>query len=89
MAQPIDAVYTWVDGDDVSFRADMKRRVSARRVGDNTAAAPWRLTHRLATSGEKAGWVAGIIQYPVERVLTTFIKESPTTEIAVCRRRDP
>lgn len=46
----------------------------------------WRLTRRVATMNEKAGWFTGLLLYPFERLLTALLKESPTTEVAVCSK---
>lgn len=46
----------------------------------------WRLVTASVQQGEIAGWVTGAVLYPLERFLTTVMKESPSTEIAVCRR---
>jgi SAM-dependent methyltransferase len=52
---------------------------------------PWRKAWggllRAATTTELTGWLAGAALYPVERGLTRWVPESPTTELAICRRR--
>ena len=45
----------------------------------------WRLASSVARRGELAGWLAGASLYPLDLALTSFLKEGPTTEIAVCR----
>ncbi|MEJ2502386.1 MAG: class I SAM-dependent methyltransferase [Gemmatimonadota bacterium] len=51
----------------------------ARRA---SRAIPW-----LAGRGEWAGWLLGAILYPLELALTSWKRESPTTEVMVCRKR--
>jgi SAM-dependent methyltransferase len=46
----------------------------------------WQLLARLARLGEPAGWACGALTYPVERLLVALRRESPTTELMVCRR---
>ncbi|MEJ8569370.1 class I SAM-dependent DNA methyltransferase [Elongatibacter sediminis] len=56
---------------------------------DSTSAllrAWWRLVGRVARHSEITGWLTGALLYPYERVLTRLLRESPSTEIAVCRR---
>ncbi len=53
------------------------------------APAWWRMVRRVLRQGEWAGWLAGACLYPLERVLTSLKRESPTTEIAVCRLHHP
>jgi SAM-dependent methyltransferase len=45
----------------------------------------WRMIQRLAQS-EWSGFATGLLLYPFERLLTRVSRESPTTEIVVCRR---
>jgi SAM-dependent methyltransferase len=33
------------------------------------------------------GWLVGAVLYPIELVLTRFLREGPTTEIVLCRKR--
>lgn len=51
---------------------------------------PWRKLWggflRAATLTAPTGWVAGAVLYPIERVLTRWCPESPTTELAIARR---
>lgn len=47
----------------------------------------WRRVRFIAQRGEMFGWIMGAILYPVDRVLTVLLNESPTTEIAICRRQ--
>jgi SAM-dependent methyltransferase len=37
--------------------------------------------------GEPAGWLLGALLYPIERALVRAKRESPTTELMVCRKR--
>jgi SAM-dependent methyltransferase len=46
----------------------------------------WRLLQKAVLRVRAAGVVAGAILYPVELVLTRALKESPATEIMLCRK---
>jgi hypothetical protein len=56
------------------------------------ASLPWRKAWggvlRAATLTGPTGWLAGAALYPVERRLVRSRRESPTTELLVCRLRD-
>lgn len=47
----------------------------------------WGAALRAATALPPTGWLAGAALYPLERRLVSTRAESPTTELAVCRRR--
>lgn len=61
----------------MNYPADAKSKL-ARWVWSAMAAGTAR--------AEPLGWLCGAILYPVERQLTRVVKESPSTEIMVCRR---
>ncbi|WP_113702749.1 class I SAM-dependent methyltransferase [Nonomuraea lactucae] len=42
---------------------------------------------RAVTLTEITGWLAGALLYPLERRLVRSLRESPTTELMICRRR--
>lgn len=46
----------------------------------------WGGALRAATVTEPTGWLAGSALYPLERRLTRWLRESPTTELMVCVR---
>ena len=46
----------------------------------------WGGALRAATVTELTGWLAGAALYPVDRGLTRWLPESPTTELMICRR---
>ena len=46
----------------------------------------WTAMAAGAALAEPLVWIVGAILYPVERQLTRVVKESPSTEIMVCRR---
>ncbi|MFW6638842.1 class I SAM-dependent methyltransferase [Nocardiopsis algeriensis] len=56
------------------------------------APTPWRKAWggvlRAATVTPATGWLAGAALYPLERRLVRMCRESPTTELLVCRLRD-
>lgn len=47
----------------------------------------WGGALRAVTVTEVTGWLAGAALYPVDRGLTRWLPESPTTELMICRRR--
>lgn len=47
----------------------------------------WGGALRAATITSATGWLAGAALYPVERRLVRRLRESPTTELMICRRR--
>jgi hypothetical protein len=51
--------------------------------------ARWAWTAMVAPAmlGEPLGWALGAVLYPIERALVRAVKESPSTELMVCRRR--
>jgi SAM-dependent methyltransferase len=51
--------------------------------------ARWAWTAMVAPAmlGEPLGWALGAALYPIERALVRAVKESPSTELMVCRRR--
>jgi len=53
--------------------------------------ARWAWTAMVAPAmlGEPLGWALGAALYPLERVLVRAKRESPSTELMVCRRRGP
>lgn len=46
----------------------------------------WQWLSRLVGIGEAAGWLAGAALYPLEVELASRLRESPTTEMMLCRR---
>lgn len=46
----------------------------------------WGGALRAATVTEPTGWLAGAALYPLERRLVRWLRESPTTELMICRR---
>ena len=52
--------------------------------------ARWAWTAMVAPAvlAEPLGWTVGAILAPIDRWLTSWLSESPTTEIMVCRRRE-
>lgn len=51
------------------------------------ARAAWTAMVAPATLGEPLGWLLGAVLTPIERLLVRRKKESPSTELMVCRRR--
>lgn len=47
----------------------------------------WNMSVLPATKSEAYGFVIGTILYPVELAMVNLFKESPTTEVMVCRRQ--
>lgn len=48
----------------------------------------WRIVTAVAQRGERLGWLAGASLFPVDLALTRMLREGPSTELAVCRRRE-
>lgn len=46
----------------------------------------WSAMMTLAAAAEPLGWMLGAVLYSVDRQLTRVMKESPSTEIMICRR---
>ena len=46
----------------------------------------WSAIARTARTGKAMGWLVGALLYPLELIMTRVRKESPTTEIMVCRK---
>jgi len=49
----------------------------------------WRLVSAATRRSEALGFAIGAAVFPLEVTLTAILAESPTTEIAVCRKRNP
>jgi len=47
----------------------------------------WRVIETLAGKGEAVGFLLGALLYPLEIVLVSLVREGPSTEILLCRRR--
>lgn len=47
----------------------------------------WGGALRAVTLTKPTGWLAGAALYPLERQLSRRLRESPTTELMICRRR--
>jgi SAM-dependent methyltransferase len=45
----------------------------------------WRIVTSLVQRGEGTAYIVGGIMYPLELLLVTLIKESPSTEIMICK----
>ena len=61
----------------MNYPADSKSKLA--RLGWTAMVAP-------AALGEPLGWVVGGLLYPVDLVLTGMLKESPSTEVMLCRK---
>jgi SAM-dependent methyltransferase len=46
----------------------------------------WQRAHRLLTSRQRAGAVLGPALYPLELASLRFVRQAPSTELAICRR---
>jgi SAM-dependent methyltransferase len=74
-------------GFDVIRRAPMLVLMNAQVDAGPAWRKLWGGALRAATLTEATGWLAGAALYPLERRLVRNRRESPTTEIMVCRRR--
>jgi hypothetical protein len=52
--------------------------------------ARWAWTAMVAPAAlaEPIGWAVGALLYPLEKALVERMKESPSTEIMICRKRE-
>lgn len=48
----------------------------------------WRVISTIVSRSELAGLVIGGFLFPIESLLVRFVRESPTTEIMVCKKSD-
>lgn len=46
----------------------------------------WRRVVKYAARGEVPGYIIGALFYPLEMLLVSMMKESPTTELMICRK---
>jgi SAM-dependent methyltransferase len=49
--------------------------------------ASWRVVSGVCRRSRRAGGAVGALLFPVERLLTALVREGPSTELVVCRRR--
>ena len=57
--------------------------------GDTQSMLPefaWRLLTYPVRWSESVGWVLGALLYPIDLILTKVLRESPTTEMMICRK---
>lgn len=47
----------------------------------------WSFLTKVASRGDRLGWAVGAAGYPLERVLVSTVREGPSSELMVCRRR--
>lgn len=45
----------------------------------------WRMITKNVSRGEKFGWIIGALMFPLEIFIISITKESPTTEIMICK----
>jgi len=46
----------------------------------------WNMYARILSLGNPIGYAAGAVLYPLELLLLRVVRESPTTEIMICRK---
>ncbi|TDC02801.1 class I SAM-dependent methyltransferase [Nonomuraea longispora] len=74
-------------GFDVIHRVPMLVLMNAQVDGHALWRKLWGGLLRAVTLTEVTGWLAGALLCPVERRLVRVLRESPTTEFMICRRR--
>jgi SAM-dependent methyltransferase len=90
----VNRTLEWIAGTANKAGFDLVRRVPMLMLmnAQVDASLPWRKAWggvlRAATLTGPTGWLAGAALYPVERRLVRSRRESPTTELLVCRLRD-
>lgn len=89
----VNHTLTWITGvlDEAGFEV-MRRVPMLVLMNAQVDANPiWRKLWggflRAVTVTEITGWLAGALLYPLERRLVRALRESPTTELMICRRR--
>lgn len=89
----VNRTLEWIAGTLDKAGFDLRLRVPMLMLmnAQVDAAAPWRKAWggalRAATLTAPTGWLAGAALYPLERRLVRGRRESPTTELLICRRR--
>jgi SAM-dependent methyltransferase len=89
----VNHTLSWITGslDEAGF--DVMRRVPMLVLMNAQVDAPpvwrrlWGGLLRALTLTERTGGAAGALLYPLERRLVRLLRESPTTELMICRRR--
>jgi len=46
----------------------------------------WKFVVKVASSSEALGFLLGACLYPIDLLLTRFVKEGPSTEMMICRK---
>lgn len=85
----LDAITAELDraGFDVVTRKPMLVLMNAQVDAPVLWRRAWGGALRAVTLTRPTGWLAGALLYPLERLLVRHKRESPTTEVMVCRRR--
>ncbi|TDQ52419.1 class I SAM-dependent methyltransferase [Actinorugispora endophytica] len=92
-ANQVNRTISWITGRlaragfDVLRRAPMLVLMNAQVDAGPVWRKVWGGALRAATLTEPTGWLAGAALHPLERRLVRARRESPSTEIMVCRRR--
>ncbi|UBU08613.1 class I SAM-dependent DNA methyltransferase [Nonomuraea gerenzanensis] len=74
-------------GFDVMRRLPMLVLMNAQVDANSVWRKLWGGLLRAVTLSERTGALAGSLLYPLERRLVRVLRESPTTELMICRRR--
>ncbi|MGW0810933.1 class I SAM-dependent DNA methyltransferase [Nonomuraea sp. NPDC002799] len=89
----VNHTLTWITraldeaGFDVMGRVPMLVLMNAQVDGNPVWRRLWGGLLRAVTRSERGGDVAGALLFPLERRLVHLLRESPTTEMMICRRR--
>ena len=88
--RPLDTIVSWLEA--ASLRPVLRAPVFVVMNAPVASRRPW--AHRLWESlcglvraGEPLGFLAGAVLYPLELVLTSLLRESPSTELMICRKQ--
>lgn len=89
----VNRTFDWITaaldraGFDVVRRVPMLVLMNAQIDAPMVWRKAWGGALRAATLTRPTGWLAGAALYQIERRLTRRLRESPTTELMICRRR--
>lgn len=89
----VNRTLEWIGGalHDAGFEVASRVPMLVLMNAQVDAGAAWRKLWggvlRTLTATRPTGWLAGAALYPLERLLVRTLRESPTTELMVCRKR--
>lgn len=91
-AHQVSRSMEWIAAELAAAGFQIERRVPMLVLMNAQVDAPvlwrkaWGAALRASTLTAPSGWMAGAALYPIERRLVRWLRESPTTELMICRR---